>query len=209
VLPSTYAKAPAGYPNPFGGKIQAKVNFDSTLSESRYYVVSSLFDQVITFRLKELQAATKAIHEADKRLGAKAAGNAQLAEAKKLAWTPPVSASRPRTRSCSPQGEEGRRCRAGEDADRGGVEQQGQGQLRPRRRARQRREMILVALALAIAAFRGLPPRRSGPSSTRRSRPAREASHSRTSRRSSRSRSCASPSGTACTSRECRWSSRR
>lgn len=90
VLPSVYAKAPAGYPNPFGGTIQAKVNFDSNLSESRYYVVSSLFDQVITFRLKELQAATRAIHEAEKRLASRAAGNAQLAEAKKLAWTVPV-----------------------------------------------------------------------------------------------------------------------
>jgi ABC-type Fe3+ transport system substrate-binding protein len=90
VLPATYAKAPAGYPNPFGGTIQAKVNFDSTLSESRYYVVSSLFDQVITFRHKELQAATKAIHDAHKRLGGKA--SPQLEEAKKLAWTPPVTA---------------------------------------------------------------------------------------------------------------------
>ena len=71
VLPATYAKVPAGYPNPFGGSIQAKVNFDSDLSESRYYVVVSLFDQMITFRLKELQAATKAIHEAEKRLGGK------------------------------------------------------------------------------------------------------------------------------------------
>lgn len=94
VLPSTYAKAPAGYPNPFGGKIHAKVNFDSTLSESRYYVVSSLFDQIITFRHKELVAATKAIQDAEKRLGAKAAGNAQLAEAKKLAWTAPVDAAK-------------------------------------------------------------------------------------------------------------------
>jgi len=89
VLPATYAKAPAGYPNPFGGKIQAKVNFDSNLSESRYYVVSSLFDQVITFRHKELVAATKAIQEAEKRLGGKA--NSQLEEAKKLAWTPPLT----------------------------------------------------------------------------------------------------------------------
>jgi ABC-type Fe3+ transport system substrate-binding protein len=90
VLPTTYAKAPAGYPNPFGGTIQAKVNFDSNLSESRYYVVSSLFDQIITFRLKELQAATKAIHEAEKRLGARS--SPQLDEARKLAFTPPVSA---------------------------------------------------------------------------------------------------------------------
>lgn len=90
VLPATYAKAPAGYPNPFGGNIQAKVNFDSGLSESRYYVVSSLFDQVITFRHKELQAATKAIQDAEKRLGGRA--SPQLEEAKKLAWMPPVNA---------------------------------------------------------------------------------------------------------------------
>lgn len=91
VLPATYAKAPAGYPNPFGGTIQAKVNFDSTLSESRYYVVSSLFDQIITFRHKELQAATKAIHDAEKRLGGRP--SAPLDEARKLAWSAPVSAA--------------------------------------------------------------------------------------------------------------------
>jgi len=89
VLPSMYAKAPAGYPNPFTGSIKAKVNFDSELSESRYYVVSSMFDQIITFRHKELAAATKAIHDAGKRLGDKA--SAQLEEAKKLAFTPPVT----------------------------------------------------------------------------------------------------------------------
>ena len=91
VLPATYKKAPAGYPNPFGGTIQAKVNFDSALSESHYYVVSSLFDQIITFRHKELVAATKAIHDAEKRLGGKS--SPQLEEAKKLAWTAPVSAA--------------------------------------------------------------------------------------------------------------------
>ena len=90
VLESTYARAPAGYPNPFGGTIQAKVNFDSNLSKSRYYLVSSLFDQVITFRHKELVAATKAIHEAEKRLGGRS--SPQLEEAKKLAWTVPVTA---------------------------------------------------------------------------------------------------------------------
>jgi phosphoglycerate transport regulatory protein PgtC len=89
VLPATYQKAPAGYPNPFSGTIQAKVNFDSNLSQSRYYLVSSLFDQVITFRHKELVAATKAIQDAEKRLGGRA--SPQLAEAKKLAFTVPVS----------------------------------------------------------------------------------------------------------------------
>ncbi|MEJ7668335.1 MAG: extracellular solute-binding protein [Casimicrobiaceae bacterium] len=90
VLPAAYAKAPAGYPNPFGGTIQAKVNFDSALSQSHYYLVSSLFDQIITFRLKELQAATKAIHDAEKRLGGRL--SPQLEEAKQLAWTSPVNA---------------------------------------------------------------------------------------------------------------------
>jgi ABC-type Fe3+ transport system substrate-binding protein len=86
VLPSIYAKAPAGYPNPFGGKIQAKVNFDSNLSESRYYVVVSLFDQMITFRHKELAAAARAIIDAEKRLGGKK--SAQLDEARKLVFEP-------------------------------------------------------------------------------------------------------------------------
>ena len=90
VLPSIYAKAPAGYPNPFGGKIQAKVNFDSNLSESRYYVVLSMFDQMVTFRHKELVAATKAILDAEKRLGGKP--SPALEEARKLVLTPVVDA---------------------------------------------------------------------------------------------------------------------
>jgi ABC-type Fe3+ transport system substrate-binding protein len=90
VLKSTYAKAPKGYPNPFDGTIQAKVKFDSHASKSHYYLVSSLYDQVITFRHKELVAATKAIHDAEKRLGGRS--SPQLEEAKKLAWTVPVSA---------------------------------------------------------------------------------------------------------------------
>jgi ABC-type glycerol-3-phosphate transport system substrate-binding protein len=96
VLPGTYKNAPAGYPNPFGGTIKAKVNFDSALSESRYYVVSSMFDQIITFRHKELVAATKAIHEAEKRLAGKS--SPQLEEAKKLAWTPPVGEAQAKDR---------------------------------------------------------------------------------------------------------------
>jgi hypothetical protein len=90
VLPAAYARAPKGYPNPFDGTIKAKVNFDSNLSEARYYVVSSLFDQAITFRHKELVAATKAIQEAEKRLAGKP--SPQLEEARKLAWTVPFTA---------------------------------------------------------------------------------------------------------------------
>ena len=93
VLPTTYAKAPAGYPNPFGGKIKPKVNFDSELSQSRYYVVNAMYDQTITFRHRELVAATKAIHEATARLAGKKNPKAQqlLAEARELAFSPIVS----------------------------------------------------------------------------------------------------------------------
>jgi len=93
VLPTTYAKAPQGYPNPFSGKIKPKVNFDSELSQSRYYVVNAMYDQTITFRHRELVAATKAIHEATARLAGKKNAKAQqlLAEARELAFSPIVS----------------------------------------------------------------------------------------------------------------------
>lgn len=93
VLPAIYAKAPAGYPNPFGGKIQAKVKFDSDLSRSRYYVVNSLYDHAITFRHKELVAATKAIHEAAEKLARNPNPQARklLDEARGLAYSPLVS----------------------------------------------------------------------------------------------------------------------
>jgi ABC-type Fe3+ transport system substrate-binding protein len=87
-------KVPAGYPNPFEIAKRAKVNFDSDLSESRYNLVSSLFDQTITFRHKELQAATKAIHEAGAALLKKpnAQGQALLKQARDLAFAPIVGA---------------------------------------------------------------------------------------------------------------------
>ena len=73
----------------------AKVNFNADLSEDRYAVVHSLFDQTITFRLKELQAATQAIHDAEAKLAAKP--NTQAADlirqARALAFTPIVSSS--------------------------------------------------------------------------------------------------------------------
>ena len=82
-------KTPVGYPNPFEIAKRAKVQFDSDLSESRYTVVSSMFDQVITFRIKELQAAGKAILAADAVLAKKpnAKGSALLKEAKEAAFS--------------------------------------------------------------------------------------------------------------------------
>ena len=87
-------KVPAGYPDAFEIAKRAKVSFNADLSESRYNVVSSMFDQTITFRHKELQAATKAIHAATAALQKKpnAQGQALLKQARDLAFSPIVGA---------------------------------------------------------------------------------------------------------------------
>ena len=89
-------KTPAGYPNPFELAKRAKVKFDSELSETRYNAVSAMFDQTITFRLKELQAATKAIHAAEMALTKKpnVKGTALLKEARELAFSPVVNSQK-------------------------------------------------------------------------------------------------------------------
>ena len=103
---ATYAKAPAGYPNPFTDKsLGAKVKFDADLSEARYQLVNSLFDRIVTFRLKELNAAWKAIHAAEKKHEAMIAQQRKagpqlasapealrlIAEARKLASAVPIT----------------------------------------------------------------------------------------------------------------------
>ena len=89
-------KTPAGYPNPFEIAKRAKVQFNSDLSETRYNVVSALFDQTITFRLKELQAATKAIHAAEAALAKKPNANAAglIKQARDAAFNPVVNAQK-------------------------------------------------------------------------------------------------------------------
>lgn len=96
VVPTLYAKAPKGYPNPFTMKLGG-VDFDDKLSSSRRNVVNSLFDHVITFRHAELKAAWGAIYAGDAQVAkARAAGKkvdaatAALAEARKLASTVPI-----------------------------------------------------------------------------------------------------------------------
>ena len=94
VRPGTYAKVPAGYPNPFKDqKLGAKVNFNADLSESRYELINSLYDRLITFRLKELNAAWKAIHDAEKKLGTGGSSEAKrlIAEARRLATAVPIT----------------------------------------------------------------------------------------------------------------------
>jgi phosphoglycerate transport regulatory protein PgtC len=89
---ASYDKAPAGYPNPFtNAALGAKVSFDPELSEGRYELLNSLYDRVVTFRLKELNAAWKAIHAAEGKAGAGSEAKRLVAEARKLATSVPIS----------------------------------------------------------------------------------------------------------------------
>lgn len=94
VRPATYDKAPAGYPNPFkDASLGSRVSFNADLSEARYHLVNSLYDRLITFRLKELNAAWKAIHDAEAKLGQGASREARilLSEARRLATAIPIT----------------------------------------------------------------------------------------------------------------------
>ena len=95
ILPNSSfgAKVPAGYPDALEIAKRAKVHFDSHVSSDRYQVVVSMFDQMVTFRLKDLQAATKAIHEAERKLKAKPNAKAAelLSQARSFAYSPMVS----------------------------------------------------------------------------------------------------------------------
>ncbi len=93
VLPPDRMKMPAGYPNAFEVARRAKVKFDPELSAARYFLVTALFDQTITFRHKELQAATRAIQTAEAALAAKpnAEAASRVRRARDLVFTPLVS----------------------------------------------------------------------------------------------------------------------
>jgi hypothetical protein len=95
VRPETYAKAPADYPNPFkDSSLGGKVTFNSSVSGSRHAVVDTLYDQLITFQLDGLKAATKAIHTAEAALAKKdnPAGRELVREARDLIAKMPVTA---------------------------------------------------------------------------------------------------------------------
>ncbi len=96
VNPATYAKAPADFPNPFKDKsIGAAVKFDLELSKNRYNVINSLFDVMVTYRLDDLRAATKAIQNAEATMGGKSNAEARklIAEAKALVAAVPIEAA--------------------------------------------------------------------------------------------------------------------
>ena len=94
VRPETYAKAPADYPNPFKDTaLGARVKFDADVSETRYELVNSLYDRLVTFRLKELNEAWKAIQTAEAAVAKKSTPDAQrlLADARKRATAVPIT----------------------------------------------------------------------------------------------------------------------
>lgn len=99
-MPDLFARGPRNYPNPFPMKLGG-VTFDSKLSAARRNVVNALYDQVITFRHAELNAAWGAIHAGEVVLAkARAAGKAvEPAEgrprgARTLASAVPIDAKR-------------------------------------------------------------------------------------------------------------------
>lgn len=97
VNPATYAKAPIGFPNPFKDKsIGSVVKFDLQLSKSRYNVINSLFDVMITYRIDELRAATEAIQGANAVLADKSNAEAQklLRKARALVAAVPIDADK-------------------------------------------------------------------------------------------------------------------
>ena len=96
VNPATYAKAPADFPNPFKDKsIGAAVKFDLQLSKNRYNVINSLFDVMVTYRLSDLRAATKAIQTAEAQMGGKKnmAAKKLIDEARALVAKVPITAA--------------------------------------------------------------------------------------------------------------------
>lgn len=93
VNPATYAKAPKDFPNPFkDSSIGAAVKFDLALSKSRYNVVNSLFDVMITYRIDELRTAVKAVQDAKAAMAGKTNADAAklIAEAEALIAAMPI-----------------------------------------------------------------------------------------------------------------------
>ncbi|MBM3212839.1 extracellular solute-binding protein [Candidatus Poribacteria bacterium] len=98
VIPELYGKAPKGFPNPFKMKM-SQGTFDADLSQNRYGLINSLFDQVVTFRLKELKEAWQAIYKAEEAIEKRKASGKEfnsnalklLNEARTLVSTVPVT----------------------------------------------------------------------------------------------------------------------
>lgn len=94
VNPKTYSQAPADFPNPFkDSSIGSAVKFDVQLSKSRYNLVNSMFDVMITYRMDDLRTATAAIQKAEAALQGKNNSKAEalINEARALVAALPVT----------------------------------------------------------------------------------------------------------------------
>ena len=94
VNPQTYAKASKDFPNPFTDKsIGAAVQFDVLRSKTRYNIVNSLLDVMITYRREDLANATTAIQKAEAALVGKSNPQAEalISEAHALVAAMPIS----------------------------------------------------------------------------------------------------------------------
>ncbi len=97
VQSALYTFAPPGYPNPFEEELTEKATpFNTELSRKRYHVVNSLFDILITYRLKQLRRTWKVIHQAEKALSEMAGQSdphlrQQLIQARQLASSIPLT----------------------------------------------------------------------------------------------------------------------
>jgi phosphoglycerate transport regulatory protein PgtC len=95
VLPSVYAKAPAGLPNPFNLRAtrEDRAPFNVEASERRYTVIDVLYDQLISFHLDALKRVMKTIHDGEARLARKdnAQARALIGEARALIVSMPIN----------------------------------------------------------------------------------------------------------------------
>lgn len=95
INPATYEAAPEGFPNPFkDARFQNMLVFDSETSKRRTDAVDALYDQLISFQLDNLKAATRAIQAAEAALEKSevAEARALVKEARDLVSAMPVSA---------------------------------------------------------------------------------------------------------------------
>src|SRR5690606_3122624 len=66
VNPEAYKDAPEGFPNPFSEEFApGAIEFDVDKSGTRYNLVNSLFDVMVTYRLEDLRSAVAAVHKAE------------------------------------------------------------------------------------------------------------------------------------------------
>ena len=95
VLEEIFASAdrPVDYPDLFAVIEKYPSAYDPDVSEARYLVVNAIFNQVVTFRHRELVSVTKIIHAAERRLQRQpdAAAAALIGQARQLVYRAPIA----------------------------------------------------------------------------------------------------------------------